>query len=394
MSSLVRQFLVMLRANLAGLRRRVAISLSMMLSVALVVGVLAGFLSMAAGFEKVLTGTGSPLVAVVLGGGTNQETGSEISSEALRGIMALGGDIGAARDAAGHLIASREIVVTTEAAATSLALRGMDQAGPGLRDGVTLTDGRIFAPGTREIVVGETLARDIPAVALGRTVRLGTLDWTVVGLFSAGGSAFESEIWADLDTVRAAFDRQGEVQSLRLRLVDPAGIATLRQALDRITALPLTALPEPDLYAGQSGRTADLIRMFGWPLALLMAVGAAAGALNTMMSSVADRTVEIATLRAIGFGRVPTFLATWAEAAVLALAGVALGTALSWLLFNGWQASTLGAGNTRIGFQLAVTPQVMLSAGLLGLVTGLLGGALPALAATRLPLTAALRARG
>lgn len=394
MSSLVRQFLVMLRANLAGLRRRVAISLSMMLSVALVVGVLAGFLSMAAGFEKVLTGTGSPLVAVVLGGGTNQETGSEISSEALRGIMALGGDIGAARDAAGHLIASREIVVTTEVAATSLALRGMDQAGPGLRDGVTLTDGRIFAPGTREIVVGETLARDIPAFALGRTVRLGTLDWTVVGLFNAGGSAFESEIWADLDTLRAAFDRQGEVQSLRLRLVDPAGIATLRQALDRITALPLTALPEPDLYAGQSGRTADLIRMFGWPLALLMAVGAAAGALNTMMSSVADRTVEIATLRAIGFGRVPTFLATWAEAAVLALAGVALGTALSWLLFNGWQASTLGAGNTRIGFQLAVTPQVMLSAGLLGLVTGLLGGALPALAATRLPLTAALRARG
>lgn len=394
MSSLVRQFLIMLRANLAGLRRRVAISLSMVLSVALVVGVLAGFLSMAAGFEKVLTGTGSPLVAVVLGGGTNQETGSEISSEALRGIMALGGDIGAARDAAGHLIASREIVVTTEAADTSLALRGMDQAGPGLRDGVTLTGGRIFAPGTREIVVGEALARDIPAFALGRTVRLGTLDWTVVGLFSAGGSAFESEIWADLDTVRAAFDRQGEVQSLRLRLVDPAGIATLRQALDRITALPLTALPEPDLYAGQSGRTADLIRMFGWPLALLMAVGAAAGALNTMMSSVADRTVEIATLRAIGFGRVPTFLATWAEAAVLALAGVALGTALSWLLFNGWQASTLGAGNTRIGFQLAVTPQVMLSAGLLGLVTGLLGGALPALAATRLPLTAALRARG
>ena len=112
-----------------------------------------------------------------------------------------------------------------------------------------------------------------------------------------------------------------------------------------------------------------------------------------MMSSVADRTVEIATLRAIGFGRLPTFLATWAEAALLMLAGIVLGIGLSWLIFDGWQASTQGAANTRIGFHLVVTTAVTLAAGLLGLMTGLLGGALPAIVASRSPLTAALRAQ-
>jgi putative ABC transport system permease protein len=157
---------------------------------------------------------------------------------------------------------------------------------------------------------------------------------------------------------------------------------------------PLVAVSEADLYAAQSGRTASLIRLFGWPLALLMAIGATAGALNTMMSSVSDRTVEIATVRALGFSRLSSFLATWFEAVTLAAAGVAVGTLASWFAFNGWQASTVGTNNARIGFDLAVTPDVMLIAGLLGLAVGLLGGAIAAIAATRLPLTAALRARG
>ena len=126
----------------------------------------------------------------------------------------------------------------------------------------------------------------------------------------------------------------------------------------------------------------------------MMAVGATAGALNTMMSSVADRTVEIATVRALGFSRLSAFLGTWVEAVVLASAGVVLGLFASWLAFNGWQASTIGANNARMAFQLTVTPDVLTTAGLLGLAIGIVGGALPAIAATRLPLTAALRARG
>jgi putative ABC transport system permease protein len=399
MSTHTKQTLVMIRANLSSLPRRLAISLSMALSVALVVCVLAGFLAMAKGFETALTGAGSPMVAVVLGGGGNQETSSDIPTAILRTLDAMTADMGVARDPVGNLISSREIVVpvdvkqTADGTARTLALRGMDAAGPSIRDGITLSAGRFFTPGAHELIVGDSLAREF-GLGVGDTVRLGAIDWAVSGHFSAHGSAFESEIWADVDAVRSAFDRQGQVQSLRLRLTDPASLKLLKDKLATITATPLVALSEADLYAAQSGRTASLIRLFGWPVALLMAIGATAGALNTMMSSVSDRMVEIATVRALGFSRLSAFLGTWVEAIIIASAGVILGLIASWLAFNGWQASTVGANSARMAFQLTVTTDVMLTAGLLGVTIGMLAGALSAIAATRLPLTAALRARG
>lgn len=399
MSTHTRQTLVMIRANLSSLPRRLAISISMALSVALVVCVLAGFLAMARGFETALAGAGSPLVAVVLGGGTNQEAGSDIPADVIRTLEAMTDDIGVSRNQSGNLISSREIVVpvdvrqAADGTTRTLALRGMDAAGPMIRDGITISEGHAFTTGSREIMVGDRLAGEF-GLHVGDTVRLGAVDWTVAGHFRAHGSAFESEIWADLDAVRAAFDRQGQVQSLRLRLTGPTSLDRLQSILAAMTGAPLVTVSEADLYATQSGRTANLIRLFGWPLALLMAVGATAGALNTMMSSVSDRTVEIATVRALGFSRLSAFLGTWVEAVILASTGAGFGLAISWFAFNGWQASTIGANNARMAFDLAVTPDVMLTAGFLGLAIGVLGGALPALAATRLPLTAALRARG
>lgn len=310
------------------------------------------------------------------------------------------GDIGVARDAAGNLVSSRELVVPAEihdnqtGLAKMLALRGMDPTGHDLRDEITLMMGRFARPGAREIVVGDRLAAEFPALAVGNKVRLGPVDWTVTGRFSSGGSAFESEIWADLDAVRSAFDRLGDVQSLRLHLHGGGAIDKLKTALERISATPLNAVTEADLYASQSSGTANLIRLFGWPVALLMALGATAGALNTMMSSVSDRTVEIATVRALGFSRLSAFIATWVEAIALAAVGVAIGLIASWLVFNGWQASTIGANNASLSFRLTMNAVVMLTAGLLGLAIGFVGGALPAFSATRLPLTAALRSRG
>ncbi|WP_320203659.1 ABC transporter permease [Agrobacterium rosae] len=399
MSSNVQQSLVMVRANIFSLPRRVSISLSMALSVALVVCVLTGFLSMAKGFETALQSAGSPSIAVILGGGTNQEAGSDVPASVTRTLEAMTGEIGVARDANGALVSSREIVVTVDVkpagtdVGRTLALRGMDPAGASMRDSVSISEGRHVAPGTREIVVGNRLTKEF-GFLVGDTIRLGTVDWKVVGHFSSQGSAFESEIWADLDAIRSAFDRQGQVQSLRLRLVEPASLPALQQQLATITTTPLIAVSEADLYAAQSGRTASLIRAFGWPLALLMAIGATAGALNTMMNSVSDRTVEIATVRALGFSRISAFIGTWVEAVLLAAVGVVCGLAISWLVFNGWQASTVGVNNARMAFQLVVTGDVMLTAGLLGLAVGLIGGALPAIAATRLPLAAALRSRG
>ncbi|MBY5570029.1 ABC transporter permease [Rhizobium leguminosarum] len=400
MSSALKQIFLMIRVNLGSLPRRLWISLSIVLSVALVVAVLAGFLAMARGFEAALQGAGSTGIAVILGGGTNQETGSDVPAEAIRSLTAATGGIGVARNAAGGLALSREIVVAVDVTRASdgadqaLSLRGMDLAGPGSRERATLSAGRLFSPGARDIVVGARIADEFSGFAVGDKVRLGAVDWTVVGHFTSGGSAFESEIWADLEAVQSAFDRQGQVQSLRVRLDGAGGLPVLQEHLSAFPGAPLTALSEADLYAAQSERTASLIRLFGWPLALLMAVGATAGALNTMMSSVSDRAIEIATLRLLGFGRLPAFTATWVEAVALSITGAALGILASWLAFNGWQASTMGANNTKMAFQLDVTADVALTAGLLGLAIGIIGGALPALAATRLPLTSALRARG
>lgn len=399
MSSQFKQALVMIRANLGSLPRRIWISLSMVLSVALVVSVLIGFLSMAKGFEKTLSGAGSASVAIVLGGGTNQEIGSDVPTDVIRTLKASRGETGIARNADGALVVSREILVPVDAkraidgADQTLALRGMDPAGPSLRDGAKLSEGRLFAAGSRELVVGARIAGEFAGFGIGEKVRLGSVDWTVVGHFSAGGSAFESEMWADIEAVQSAFDRQGQVQSVRVRLDGAAGLKTLQAVLAAFTRTPVAVVSEVDFYASQSQRTSNLIRLFGWPIALLMAIGATAGALNTMMSSVSDRTVEIATVRALGFSRFAAFSATWVEAILLSVVGAVTGMIASWLVFNGWQASTLGANNTQMAFQLTVTTDLMLQAGLLGLAIGIAGGALPAFAATRLPLTAALTNR-
>ncbi|MDU9006017.1 ABC transporter permease [Sedimentitalea todarodis] len=400
MPSSIRQIIAMSRAALLSLPRRLAISLSMIASIMLVVCVLSAFLATARGFEVALQSAGSPDVAVILGSGARHEGHSEISADTIRALIAIGGDIGVVRESSNAPLISRELVVPVEyrsgddAAGETLALRGMDSTGPGIRQGVTLSSGHFATSGSREIVVGDQLAASYPGFGIGDQVRLGPVAWTVAGHFSARGSAFESEIWADLDTVRGAFNRAGEVQSLRLRLVYPNAIDTLRQAADSLPDTQLRIISEADLYAGQSEGTAQLIRLFGWPIALLMAAGAVAGALNTMMSSLSDRTVEIATVRALGFSRLSALLATWLEAMLLATVGVGLGLAVSWFGLNGWQASTLGANDARMAFQLVVDADVMVMAGLVGITIGAIGGLLPALAAARLPITAALRARG
>ncbi|UIJ71126.1 ABC transporter permease [Aurantimonas sp. HBX-1] len=399
MSSLPRQMLVLTSASLASLPRRTAISLSMVLSVALVVAVLIGFVSMADGLRQTLGAGGSPDVAIILGGGGTQEVGSSIPPEAARSIQAAGTSGGIASDPAGRLLLAREILVPVEATGADgtprmIALRGMEAAGPALRSSASINDGRSFAPGSREIVVGERLARDLGDLAPGQEIRLGPVEWTIAGLLSAGGGIAESEIWADFDAVRSAFDRQGQIQTLRARLDGPDGLARLQATLPAMSTTPLIAVSEAEFLAGQSARTERLVSLFGWPIALLMAVGATTGALNTMMSSVSDRSVEIATLRVLGFSRLATFTATFTEAALLSLAGGVLGAFASWAILDGWQASTLGANDTQLAFRLSVTPLAMLQAGALAILIGCVGGALPAFAATRLPLVSALRGNG
>lgn len=400
MPSTIRQIVAMSRVTLRSLPRRLAISLSMVGSIMLVVCVLSGFLAMARGFEITLQSAGSPDVAVILGGGTRQEGNSEVPLDVVRSLMATRSDIGVVRDDQDVPILSRELVVPVEFRSQpddlgeTLALRGMDDAGPSIRTEVTLSSGRLMLPGTREIVVGDQLAARYPGLDIGDQVRLGPVDWTVVGHFSSFGSALESEIWGDIEAVAAVFNRVGEVQSLRLSLTEADTVDGLKRAAAEFAGAQLLVLTEVQLYAGQSAGTSQLIRYFGWPIAMLMAIGAIAGALNTMMSSVSDRTVEIATVRALGFSRLSACMTTWLEALSLSVLGVGLGLTVSWFVINGWQASTTGANSAELAFQLAVSTDVMVSAALVGLAIGAIGGALPAIIAARLPVTDALRRRG
>ncbi|CAM3659878.1 ABC transporter permease [Phaeobacter inhibens] len=396
----MKQIIVMVSANLRSLPKRLWISMSMVLSVALVVAVLTGFLAMAKGFETALAGNGSAGIAVILGGGTNQETSSDIPSGVIRSLQATSADLGLQRDETGAVIFSREIVVPVEIQSAAdgslqtLALRGMDLAGITLRENAAVAIGRNFVPGTREIVVGRDLAARAGVFGIGQSVRLGAVDWQVVGHFETGGGAMESEIWGGLEAVQSAFDQMGQVQILRTALAGPNGLETLQSALPALSQTPLAAVTEVQLLSAQSARTSTLIRMFGWPLAILMSIGATVGAINTMMTSVANRSMEIATVRTLGFSRLSAFTGTWVEAVVLSAFGAVLGAAVSWLLFNGWQASTVGPNNTTTAFQLEVTISVLRDGALLGIAIGMIGGALPALAATRVKLATALRSAG
>lgn len=399
MSSRLMHGFVLATANLKTIRRRLWISASMVGAIALVVCVLLGFLGLAKGFEQALAGTGSDDVAVVLGAGARDEIGSRIERADVHRLESLPVSVAVARDRTGRPVMSREVVVPVEAVSRAdgrrrtLTLRGVDPHGTALRAGLVLADGRMPQAGSPEIAVGAALARTYRDLGLGETVSFGSTSFTVVGVFSAGGSAFETEILADLEVAQALFDRPGEIDSVRVLLEHPAAIEALRAHLAADGGQPLGVFAEKSFYAGQSERMSRLIRLFAWPLALLMAIGATAGALNTMYSSVSDRTVETATVRALGFSRFSAFLGTWLEALALTLLGVALGMGAAFLLLDGLAATTTGPNDAQLSFTLAITPATLTQAGVLALIIGVVGGSLPALRAARIPIAAAMTGR-
>ncbi len=241
-------------------------------------------------------------------------------------------------------------------------------------------------------MVGARAARDYAGMQVGQTVTLGAATWTVVGLLAPTGTAQDSEMLADAGAVQGLYNRAGMVQSLRVRLDDPAALPALAEAAAQ-GQIGLSVQSEKAWFATMAQGTTQLILYLGWPLALVMAAGAVIGALTTMYSSVADRATEIATLRTIGFSRTAAFLSTWAEAMVLTVAGCAIGLAATWALLDGMSASTAGADQMQIGFQLALNLPVALQAVALSLAIGAIGGGLPAFGATRVPLRLALSGR-
>jgi putative ABC transport system permease protein len=395
MGSLLNQVAAVTSINLRSIMQRRWLSLSTVIAIALVVIVLLAFLAMANGFQRTIAGSGADDIAMVLRSGSQAEINSTVSRDQVRLIE---DGPGIARGSDGKPLISSELylvvdgVKRTTRTKANLPLRGIGEQGAALRKNVAVTAGRMFSRGSNEIVVGKALQREFEGFDIGNTVAFGTTRWTVVGVFEADGSVFESEIWADLPVVQSLFKRTNYFQTVRARLTGPEALNTLKNYSDNDPRLKLDVKSENAYFAEQASQTSDLIQKLGWPLAIAMAFGALAGALNTMYSSVAARATEIATLRAIGFGGFPAFVGTLAESLLLAAIGGLLGAAATWLIFDGITASTLGGNFTQVVFDFKLSPLLIAEGVGLALVVGLIGGLFPALRAARLPIVTGLYA--
>ena len=393
----LRQIVQITLVNLRNLPQRLGTSLVVIVGIAGVAGVLVSVLSMSEGFRHTLASTGREDRVIVLRAGSDAEMSSNVSRDQ---AVLVGALPAIARDAAGRPLASAELVVMVDLPRrgqtdpNNVPFRGVQPAAFAIRNEIRLVEGRPFERGVREVIVGRRAAQQFEGLGVGSRIAFRDSDWTVVGIFSSGGDVHESEIWADAEVAASAYRRTG-FQSITARLADggSAGLADLTASMARDRRLSMTVFREPEYYAKQSKVLTTLINVLGYTVAAFMALGATFGALNCMYSAIASRQVEIATLRAIGFGSAPVVVSVLIEALVLALLGGALGGGLAYLYCDGATLSTLNFDTfSQVAFDFRVTPALILRGIAWALVIGALGGLPPAIRAARLPVTLALRA--
>ncbi len=379
--------------NLRNLPKRLGTSMVAIVGVSAVVVVFAGVLSMANGFERTLLAAGSEDSAIIMRSGATSELSSGIGASQVQVIETAPGVL---RDGDTPLVSGElYVVVDVKKKATNedanVPFRGVELAAFEVRRNVEITEGRMFTPGTNEFVVGRAAQQEFVGLGVNETVRFGQSEWTVVGVFEAGGSVAESELWTDVRVLQSAYRRGTGVQSVRVRLESADSLETLTQYLADDPRLNVDVLSEREYYASQAEGTTGLIRGLGYPLMILMSIGAVFGALNSMYSSISVRGKEIATLRAIGFGPFAVLVSTVIESTLLALIGGLIGAAAAFVVFNGFQASTLGASFSQVVFDFAVTPDLLVQGLQAALIIGVIGGLFPAIRAARLPVAQALR---
>jgi len=380
--------------NLRNLPARIGTSVVAIVGIGGVVAVVVSLLAMGEGFRAALDLSGRDDVALVLRGGSGDELSSILNRDEVSVIESAPGVL---RDRSGP-VASAELYTIVDlpmrstGTAANVPFRGVTSRAVAIRDDFRLIAGRMFKRGKDEVIVGRGAFAQFGNIELGKKVTWGSHEWTVVGLFEAGGSVSESEAWTDLTVLQGVYRRGNSVQVVRAQLTNPAAIATMRRALEADPRVNVTVRTEREFYADQSRILIALIRYVGTTIAILMGAGAVFAALNTMYSAVSSRTREIATLRALGFGSSPVIVSVLLEAMVLGLLGGAIGGVLVYFTLNGAQASTLNwASFTQISFAFTVTPQLIVTGLVYSLILGLVGGLLPGIRAARMPVTAGLR---
>ncbi|MCW5551460.1 MAG: ABC transporter permease [Verrucomicrobiae bacterium] len=380
--------------NLRTIPERKGAAIAAGVGIAGVVTVFVGVLSIAAGFRAAMSVPGADDVAIVLRSGADAEMTSGLSREETRLIADAPG---LARNADGPLASAELFVIInlpkrSTGTDANVPFRGVEQAASSVRDDFKIIEGRMFESGRNEVIAGAGAARAFAGLEVGSKLRLGQNDWEIVGIFTGGGGSAESEMWTDAAVLQPAYQRGDSFQSVYAKLSSPAAFQEFKDSLTTNPRLKVKVLSQAEYLADQSSMLTAFIQNFGVFIAVMMALGALFGALNTMYSAVAARTREIATLRALGFGAGPVVLSVMFESLALALLGGVVGAAAAYFAFDGYQAATINWQSfSQIAFAFAVTPQLLGSAIIWAVVIGLIGGLFPAIRAVRVPIAAALR---
>jgi putative ABC transport system permease protein len=382
--------------NLRSIPQRLGTSFVIVIGIAGVVGVLLSVLAMSAGLLKTISNTGRADRAIVLRGGSNAEIASALTREQAQTILDAPG---VKRGADGKPIASADtltlVEIPTEAGASwaNLTIRGVSPKIFELRPEMKIVEGRMYRPAVHEIIVGSKAHSQFEALKLGKKLQFSNGEWEIVGVFQSGGDRRESEAYADGETLMSAIRRNG-YQPVTVMLQSPESFTQFKEALTTNPTLSVDVKRESEFFAEQGKPLARVLAIVAYVVGGIMAVGALFGALNTMYSAVSARALEIATLRALGFGAASVVTSVFAEALALSLFGAVIGCIAAYLFFDGNVINTSvgGGGISQLVFALTLTPALIALGIIWACVIGLIGGLFPAMRAARLPVAQALRA--
>lgn len=380
--------------NLRSMRARWVSAIVAVLGIAGTVGVFIAVLALAQGFRATLVSSGSPGNVIIRRAGAGSEMDSSLT---LDQVKVIEDKPGIAHNGGVPLVSPEVIVVAafpmiSTGTDANVQVRGLSDVVLKVRKNVRMVEGRFFQPGLAELVIGRNVAGTYAGLEMGKTVNFGGGIWKIVGVFDAGGSAFDSEMWCDSRVLNEVYKRPDNIfQSATVSLTSPSAYNTLKDALSTDPQLTVQEDPEIEYYARQSQVLTTLITVLGTLVAVIMGVGAVIGALNTMYSAVAERSREIATMRAIGFGSGSITTSFIIEALLIALIGGLVGC-VAVLPLNGFTTSTLNMQTfSHLSFAFRVTPVLLMGGVIFALLMGFAGGVPPAMRAARRPIAVALR---
>ncbi len=380
--------------NLRSVRQRWNSSIVAVLGIAGTVGVFVAMLSLAHGFKATLVASGTTDNALILRAGANAEMNGAVTLDEVRILQDAPG---IARGANGPLVSAEAVMIApfpliSTGTDANVQLRGVSPTALEVRKTLKIVEGRFFQPGLTELVVGKNVSGTYAGLRLGSEIRFGGATWHVVGVFDAGGSAFDSEVWADAHVLNQVYKRPENIfQSVTVHLTSAGAIQQFKDSVSADPRMNVDVDREVNYYSKQSQTMTTIITTLGGIVAVIMAIGAVFGALNTMYSAVSERSREIATLRALGFGAGSVVFSFTVEALLISFVGGVVGC-LAVLPLNGL---TTGAMNwqtfSHLAFAFRITPPLLLQGIVFALVMGLIGGLPPAIRAARRPVAPALR---